>query len=381
MNQDALTHPALKSANLLAALFEQNGWKVLREPAVSKSRADLLIKKKPYSYIVEVKAVSEGRPDRVIPLLSQAILQARAAAQKLGAVRPMAVVHVGEAKERLLKHVQRFAKQYAPDVAIGVISDNGVRHFIGDGFEGLQVEHGEIPRALGKPAIQPSNLFSDLNQWMLKVLLAPEIPEHLLTAPRASYRNVSELAKAAGVSVMSAFRLGQQLREGGFLDESSQCLKLVRRKALFERWQSAGYRSSPEVRMRFLVPGATEQKLRKVVSGSNACLGLFAAADALKLGHVSGVQPHVYVDRLPRTTNGAWKGLVRSGPNESVDLILKQALAPKSLFRGAVHQDGIAIADVLQIWLDVSAHPSRGHEQAELIRKKVLRNIIDGNDE
>ena len=42
------------------------------------------------------------------------------------------------------------------------------------------------------------HLFSDLNQWMLKVLLAESIPANLLSAPRARYRNPTELARAAG---------------------------------------------------------------------------------------------------------------------------------------------------------------------------------------
>jgi hypothetical protein len=367
------------SEELIAQLFEKDGWKVQREPAVGMSQVDLLVKKKSRVYAVEIKAISEGRRDRVIPLLSQAILQSQSAARNLGSVHPMAVVHVGDAKEVLLKQVDRFAKQFAPDVAIGIVADNGVRHFIGDGLEGLQVKPGKKSRLPERLPVHASNMFSDLNQWMLKVLLAPEIPGHLLSAPRENYRNVSELAKAAGVSVMSAFRLSEQLRERGYLDESSQHLKLVRRKALFEHWQSVGHRLSPEMRMRYVVPGATEQKLRKVVSGDNACLGLFAAADALKLGHVSGVQPHIFVERLPRLNNSAWRGLIPSAQNEPFDLVLRQAPAPKSLFRSAVHQDGIAIADVLQIWLDVSAHPSRGHEQAELIRQKVLRSVIEGS--
>ncbi len=380
MNLQPSSNPANASKELVAKLFEKNGWKVQREHAAEKHHADLIVKKKPHVYVVEIKAISEGRRDRVIPLLSQAILQSQSAARKFGSARPMAIVHVGDAKEILLKQVDRFAKQHAPDVAIGILDDNGVRHFIGDGLEGMQAKPGQISRHSEKPAIHSSNMFSDLNQWMLKVLLAPEIPEHLLSAPRGSYRNVSELAKAAGASVMSAFRLGEQLREGGFLHESSGALKLVRRKALFDRWKSAGNRKSPELRMRFLIPGAPEQKLKKVVSGSNACLGLFAAADALKLGHVSGVQPHVYVDRLPRLNDGAWRGLVPSGPNEPFDVVLRKAHSPKSLFRGAVHHEGISIADVLQIWLDVSVHPSRGPEQAELIRKKVLRNVIEGSE-
>ena len=52
---------------------------------------------------------------------------------------------------------------------------------------------------------------------MRKVLLAPELPDALLNAPRGQYRNASQLAGAAHVSVMSAFRLVQQLQEGGYL--------------------------------------------------------------------------------------------------------------------------------------------------------------------
>lgn len=373
-------NPAKASEELIAQLFERDGWNVQREQVAGKFHAGLLARKKPHAYVVEIKAIAEGRRDRVIPLLSQAILQSQSAARTFGSVRPMAIVRVGDARESLLKQIDQFAKQHAPDVAIGIVADSGVRHFIGDGLEGMRTRHDQPSRPPEKPAIHASNMFSDLNQWMLKVLLAPEIPEHLLSAPRGSYRNVSELAKAAGASVMSAFRLAEHLREGGFLDESSNRLKVVRRKALFERWKSAGDRKSPEMRMRFLVPGAIEQKLRKVASGSAACLGLFAAADALKIGHVSGVKPHIYVDMLPRLDNGAWQGLVPSGPNEPFDLLLRKTAVPKSVFRGAVHHDGMAIADVLQIWLDVSAHPSRGMEQAELIRKKFLRNVIEGSE-
>jgi hypothetical protein len=36
----------------------------------------------------------------------------------------------------------------------------------------------------------------------------------------------------------------------------------------------------------------------------------------------------------------------------------------------------VACSDVLQVWLDVAVHPSRGAEQAELIRRRVLGPII-----
>jgi hypothetical protein len=367
-----------RAENFVAELLAANDWRVQREPIAGPYQADLLVKKGREVYVVEIKALSEGRRDRVLPLLSQAILQAQAYAHEIGVARPLAVVYVEYASPSLLKQVSEFAKRFAPDVAIGLISESGARRFIGQGLEGLSIEPSAISKVSAKPAGQASHMFSDLNQWMLKVLLAPKIPERLLNAPRGEYRNVSELAIAAEVSVMSAFRFAHQLREEGFLDESAPYLKLVRREELFRRWRSVGLRSSPEIRMSFLIRGAVQAQLHKIVSSRNACLGLFAAAEVLKLGHVKGVPPYVYVPKLPRLDRDAWKELVPASPSEPFDLILKQARAPQSVFRGAVHQDGMAVSDVLQVWLDVSAHPSRGQEQGELIRRKVLQGIIEG---
>jgi len=370
------SRPGRQAEELVGRLFAARGWKIERQPAGGPRRADLLIRKGRQAFAVEVKAISEGRPDRVIPLLSQAILQVRAYAQG-GAARPLAVVCVGEASPSLLDQVKAFSRDFAPGVAVGVVSESGIQYFLGEGLEGLNVEP---PLARKRKAWSPgrsAHLFSDLNQWMLKVLLALEIPERLLAAPRAEYRNVSELAHAANVSLMSASRFVQQLRDEGFLDESSPHFRLVRRPELFRRWQSAALRSPPEIAMRSLIRGSARAQLREAVSSHQACLGLFAAAEALHLGHVEGVPPYVYVPRLPRSDRDAWKELVPSSPGESIDLILRQAPAPRAVFRGAVEVDDVAVSDVLQIWLDVSAHPSRGEEQADLIRRKVLGKIIE----
>ena len=378
MNSSPSPRPGRHAEDLVAQIFDAHGWKVQREPAVGPYQPDLLVRKGRQVFLVEVKALSEGRPDRVIPLLSQGILQAQAQARAHGMAHPLAVVYVGDASPSLLKQVREFSRSFASDVAVGVISESGVQYFLGEGLEGLNVEPPIVRKGPAKLPGRAPHIFSDLNQWMLKVLLAPEIPERLLAAPRAEYRNVSELAGAANVSMMSASRFAQQLREEGFLDESSPRFKLVRRADLFRRWQSAALRSSPEMRMRFLIRGSAHEQLREVVSSHQACLALFAAAEALHLGHVKGVPPYVYVPKLSRLDRDAWKELVPASPGEPLDLILRQAPAPQSVFRGAVHLDGVAVSDVLQVWLDVSVHPSRGEEQAELIHRKILGQIIGG---
>ena len=172
----------------------------------------------------------------------------------------------------------------------------------------------------------------------------------------------------------------QLLREEQFLDASVADLRLVRRGELFRRWRAAAHRFRRELPMRFLIPGALQGRLNKLLSSHKACLGLFAAAEAHKLGHVHGVLPYVYVESFPGMAGEYWQELVPPSPGESAHLILKMPSAPQSVFRGAVLVDGVKVSDILQVWLDVSEHPSRGDEQAVLIQKKVLGQIIDGND-
>jgi hypothetical protein len=74
--------------------------------------------------------------------------------------------------------------QFAPDVAVGILDSEGFRHFVGPGLEKL---NAASPRRAHLQKLSPPEsayLFSDLSQWMLKVLLAPLLPVDLLRAPR-----------------------------------------------------------------------------------------------------------------------------------------------------------------------------------------------------
>jgi len=134
-----------------------------------------------------------------------------------------------------------------------------------------------------------------------------------------------------------------------------------------------------EVPMRFLLKGNTRKQLSKIVDSDRACLALFTAAKELNFGFVEGVPPYVYVRRIQPSNLAAWQNLRQCEPGERSDLIIRQAPASQSVFRGLVHPHGLASCDVLQVWVDVSSHPSRGHEQAELIRRKVLEKLFRGN--
>jgi hypothetical protein len=364
---------------ILADLFAKAGWKVDRQARnENASRADLVVHGKgpAASYALEVKAAAEGRSDRLIPLWSQAYLQAARIANSQH--RPLAVVAAPRIAPRVAENVLRFAALHAPGAAAGVIDFAGLRMFRGPHLEGLDSESVRHPLKGKSVAIESADLFSDLNQWMLKVLLAPELPANLLSAPRLHFYNVSELARAARVSRISAQRFVQQLRREGFLHESAHSLNLVRREELFSNWQVAASRRIKELPMRFLLRGSSQVDLRRMLRNDRACLALFAAADALKVGFVHGVPPHIYVPQLQPSSISQWKNVAPVEGNEIPDFILRQPSAPQAVFRGVVSIDEVPVSDILQVWLDVSSHPSRGREQADLIRRRILDPIISG---
>jgi hypothetical protein len=375
--------------DLLADLFRQHGWRVKKQHSFADKGVDLVVERGPERYVVELKAASEGRPDRLVPLLSQAILQSRAYAQAFPeSAAPLAVVAAPAISPSAVNNLIGFLAQFAPDAAVGILDREGFRYFAGPG---LEVLNAAPPRRAYRQELPPPEspyLFSDLSQWMLKVLLAPWLPEDLLSAPRRENRNASELAAAAEVSVMSAFRFVRRLRQEGFLHEGEEPLRLVRRKELLLRWQAAHLRGAPERPLRWIVPFKSGRQLSAalhsyhsqpiVKKGSvpRACLGLFAAAESLGFGFVHGVPPYFYLERLDRNILSLM-GLSPEGAEQRPDVYVRIPAFRESVFRAAVVHDGIPVADILQIWLDVSSHPARGEAQAEEIRRRVLAPIFE----
>ena len=67
---------AAQLGRVVASLFREEGWKVVEEPREKNVEPDFLVSGHGKTFVVELKRASEGRKDRVIPLLSQAALEA-----------------------------------------------------------------------------------------------------------------------------------------------------------------------------------------------------------------------------------------------------------------------------------------------------------------
>jgi hypothetical protein len=380
--------------SILADAFRKAGWRVHRDLHVGDMRrADLVIDADRRKYVVELKVSSEGRRDRLIPLLSQAILQAQAFAQHSSEpVVPIAVVAARHIPVSVAEQIKQFAERYAPNVGVGVIDAEGLRSFAGQGLEELDAKP---PRRVGRDIASPQRLpdiFSDLNQWMLKILLGQRLPEPLISVPRELIRNAFHLAAVAHVSVMSASRFVNQLANEGFLDKDGDHLQIVRADELLERWVSANRQMARDIPVRWIIKKSEKELFASVakyaaVSKSKArsvrvtkaparcCIGLFAAADALGVGFVHGVPPHVYLERLDLDVLQKL-GLSVEHADRRADVYVRVPSNKEAIFRAAVIREGVPIADVLQVWLDASAHPARGREQADEIWRRVLKPLF-----
>ncbi len=342
--------------------------------------------------------LSEGRRDRLIPLLAQAILQSKTAAGSHSAdTLPLAVVFSHRIPISVAEEAKRFAERHAPEVGVGVIDAQGLRMFTGHGLERFDA----VPprRATTTIVSRPKlpHLFSDLNQWMLKILLGQVLPESLVNVPRVGFRNASQLAAAADVATMSASRFVHRLRDEGFLDAEGDALMLVRVDELLERWVSANRQAFREVPVRWILKRSDEQldvslanhihedkvpaRRSRGVGGAAArakircCLGLFAAADKLGLGFVSGVPIYLYLERIETDVLKGF-GLTANESGTPPDLYVRVPASREAVFRAAPIVDGVPVSDVLQVWLDVSTHPARGKEQADVIRKRALGPLL-----
>ena len=107
-------------------------------------------------YLVEVKSLSEGRRDRLIPLLAQAILQAKTAAAKCPSPTvPVAVVGSSRVSNSVAEEARRFAARHAPEVGAGVVDAEGLRVFTGHGLERFNASPTPRTAAAVTPRARP----------------------------------------------------------------------------------------------------------------------------------------------------------------------------------------------------------------------------------
>jgi hypothetical protein len=362
--------PALLEQHLSAAL-KAAGWSL----RPGDEPVQFWIAKGAKRYPVLFRLARDARRTVIHALLADAILRGRVSSRG----KFVAVVGAPAISAAMARSLEQYAAEVAPDQPFGYVDERGLAQFYGLGLEAARREpSGRAPHRAAPG--RPRDLFSDLNQWLLKVLVGRQLAPEMISVPRESVRSAAELAVVGRASVPAAWRLFSALKNGGHLDDSGN-LSLVR--DLMARWRAAAQKPQRRVGAKFILPGRAPVErlhealgaLRNEAGGPPACLGLFAACDALGVGHVRGAPLHLYV-RHPAPELLERLGLAFVDEGQPGDLLVQVARWPESLFRAAVYAKGVPVADVLQCWLDVSNEPARGAEQAAFIWRRVLGPAI-----
>jgi hypothetical protein len=361
---------------LLVRLLEDKGWRVSANR--SSDGSDICASKEGLTYVIEVKAAREGRRPLLEAFLADSILRAQTAARKHERpVRPLAVLVAPALSDSMTSALRDYVSAVAPGVAFGLVDSRGRFEFHGEGLEGVAGEPTRRPRRSRAPEAHTGDLFSDLNQLMLKVLLGRHLSQDLLHVQRGRIDGATQLSRLAGTSLPSAWRFLSGLKDAGFIEESSAGLEVVRREDLLSAWLAAVRRPPAEVRAAFPIPvrdplPVLEPRVKAVQSaGQKIAWGSFAAVARLGFRFVHGAPVHLYVDDLSEMTLGRLN-LVRAEANQASSVILRKPRWPESVFRAAVERNGQPTTDILQSWLDVSQHPARGAEQANVLWTRVL---------
>lgn len=367
----------------LGSALRDAGWSVQREPSGGPPgySADFLFRRGALKYVAELRVARVARRPELPALFADAFLRAKVGADAHRA-RPLAIVGAPSISNAWAKALAEHAERFFPGQAWGFIDGEGRLQLHGKGLDDIRRSAApQSPRGAG--AESSADAFSDLGQWLSKVVLAPSLPPDLLHGPRERASGPRQLAQLANVSVPSASRYLSRLRRLGFLDSMRE-IHLVRRDKFLIEWQRANRFVGKELPCRFLFRAADPlSRLSKALSnrseasqGQRACLGLFAACERLELGFVRGGPVHLYLEDASSSLERL--ELVPVSPGERVEVFVREPMFPESVFRAAVDRGSVPVSDVIQCWLDVADHPVRGQEQAEQLWKRVLEPRLLG---
>jgi hypothetical protein len=297
--------------------------------------------------LVEVKMLATLRIPALLGLISQGVLQVRKAAEESGAAAAVIVV-TSRIGARAIAEVEQLIAEYAPDVGYGLVDLRGKARLHIPSLD-LDVDRQASPARSPTSDRRNVKLFTDLNRWLLKVLLLLKTSVRLWGGPRGEeIKNPTQLAGVARVSVEKAHRFFRTFEGHDFLRQTREHgLRPVRVPALLDTWMA---------------------ELRSVIKperyGSYA-IGGFEVCRIHNLKHTGSMKSEVYVQDDFDTVMEAWD-LIECGEDES-HLLLTRSRCPESIFRGRVVNDGFNLVDLLQAALDVSPHPAGGREQAEFL--------------
>jgi hypothetical protein len=341
------------------------------EAMVDDNELDIIARHGSKHLLIEIKELPQTRIRNLIGQLAAGALQAKHYAKESNAV-PAVIVFAPRIGQRAMQEAHSFMDRFLPEFAWGVIDKRGRIRFLAPKL-GIDIK-SPFPRSNSqKSQLKDHLLFSDLNRWMLKILLLSEVDDSLWQGPRDAFFTPNQLRHVANVSLDKAYRFVRMLEKNDFLRRTPGGLRLIRLRELIDLWFSEE-RLRPARRIPARSILGKQPALKALVSSNSveaiSALGGFSACNALEVLHAPVDLMEVHIRVSVEAFLERFK--LETCDDGSAQLRLIASKHRESIFRGAVDRDGIKVADVFQAALDVINHPARGLEQAEHIVGLIL---------
>ena len=289
---------------------------------------------------------------------------------------PLVVIVTRRFAARAEHAANQFMDTYAPGVGWCLLARDGRLRLKAPDL-GLDLRE-QANRPPPPPRATTIHLFTDLNRWLLKVMLMRAQPPTSWGGPRSGlpYRNPTELHRVAGVSLETAHRFVRTFEGADFIRRAPEGLRIVRAEALFEQWlHDERTRTPMRMPARGLYGSVERNDLLMMLeaTGTRHAIGGYAACAELGLLHATRQQLDIHVD-----TDAAQAllnmELEACEPRDAMVWIVRSRYR-ESVFRGATQTDQAPVVDELQAALDVIHDPGRGNEQAKFIVSRLLASL------
>jgi hypothetical protein len=171
--------PSLLEHHLAAAL-EAAGWSLLPGDAPVEYWAAKEARRHPILF----RQARDARRSAIQALLADAVLRGRASSRG----QFVAVVGAPAISAAMARSIEQYISEVAPDQPFGYVDERGLVRFHGLGLEAARGEPSRRAPEERAARDRPRDLFSDLNQWLLKVLAGRKLPAGIISVPRRPNR-------------------------------------------------------------------------------------------------------------------------------------------------------------------------------------------------
>ncbi|NLS98115.1 MAG: hypothetical protein GXX96_38790 [Planctomycetaceae bacterium] len=164
----------------------------------------------------EAKHSKTASIDSVLGLFACGALRAQRIADRSSRT-PFVLVVVPRVGPKTRYAVERFMSENAPACGWALADQTGTTRIAVPSL-GIDADHHEFAPVPRWQRRGPVRLFSDLNRWMLKILLLADAPPHFWNGPRDPVATPTDLHRVAKVSVAKAHQFCDAVEKSGYLD-------------------------------------------------------------------------------------------------------------------------------------------------------------------